>query len=81
MGSGGRGAAHVDDTSRVEVGFTIFSTLVRGCSKEGQAFLGESEHSLKVQGQDFGPGLVLCAATSRFQSSSRETKTRNIRTG
>jgi hypothetical protein len=56
---GERGIAHVDDTSRVEVGFTLFSTLVCGSSKERQAFLGESEHSVKVQRQDFGPSLVL----------------------
>ena len=74
MDSGGKEAAHIDDTSRIDVGFTIFPTFVSGCSKEGQAFLGESEHSLKVQRQDFGPSLILSVIAGKFQSLSRRLK-------
>jgi len=58
MDSSGK-VAYVDDTSRINVSFAILSTLVCGCSKEGQAFLGESEHSVEVQRQNLGPSLVL----------------------
>ena len=71
MGSRGREVAHVDDTSRIDIAFTVFSTVVCSCSKEGQAFLGESEHSVKVQRQDFGPSLVL-STTTGSQSPSKK---------
>jgi hypothetical protein len=58
----GREIAYVDDASRVEVGFTLLSTLIGGSSKERQAFLSESKNPVEVQCQDFGPSLVLRAA-------------------
>ena len=74
-------AAHVDDTSGVEVGFTIFSTRIRGGPKERQAFLGESEHSLKVQRQDLGPSLVLTNPNPKKLNRRQGKLDRDVRTG
>jgi hypothetical protein len=68
-----RGSAHIDDTSRVEIGFTLFSTLVGGSSKERQALLGEGEHPVKVQRQDFGPSLILRNPIAENQQPSGRT--------
>jgi len=65
-------AAHVDDTSRVEIGSTILSSPICGSPKEWQAFLGEGEHSVEVQRQDFGPSLVLNTPRLKVQPPSRE---------
>ena len=63
---------HVDDASRVDIAFTLFATLICRSSEERQAFLSESEHSVKVQRQDFRPSLVLKIPSkfSRLQESS-----------
>jgi len=61
-----REIAHVDNAGRVEIGLTRFSTLSSGSSKERQAFLGESEHSVQVQRQDFGPSVVLRIPPQKF---------------
>ena len=67
-----REIAHVDDTSRVKIGLTLFSAPISGSSKERQTFLGEGEHSVKVQCQDFGPSVVLGIPTIKVQSPSRK---------
>ena len=68
-------STHIYDTSRVEIGLALFSTLVGGSSKERQAFLGEGEYPVKVQRQDFSPSLVLRNPIVGNQQPSRKTWT------
>ena len=42
------GITHVDDTSRIKIDCTLFATLLGTSPQERQAFLSESEHSVKV---------------------------------
>ena len=75
----GKEIAHIDDTSRVEIRFTLFSTFIGGTSQERQTFLGKSEHSVKVQRQDFGPSLILITPPSKIQSPSRKLGVWDVR--
>ena len=77
--TGKKGITHVDDTGRVEMGFTLFSARFGSSSEERQTFLSEGKHSVKVQGQDFGPGLVLKTTQRKFQLPPRITRTLDIR--
>lgn len=67
-----RRVAHVDDSSRVEICLTLFSTVFCASSEERQAFLGEGEHSVEVQRQHFGPSLVLKIQPESQSLSKRE---------
>lgn len=81
MASRERRNAHIDDPSRVKIGFTLFTAPICGSSKERQTFLGESEHSVKVQRQDFCPSLVLRVPPSKFNHRREKGDSDVERTG
>lgn len=56
---GERTESYIDDARWTLVGWTIHATLFSRAFEEREAFLGEGEHSLEVQGEYLGPRVIL----------------------